>query len=153
LPLLVMPPPDLLVSNRFTMLQVAMMYALAGRYNHKLEPQLRQACHGKVAKRALTELLDTIAGRLQRTTVQNSAHPHSVYWWFEDAWYGPLLLNAFGAWLNTLAKGDLEDCMAVARPYISGIQLCKGNPRAAWSEETNGYHVPETPRHCIAVMS
>jgi len=151
LPLLVVPPPRLLVSNPYTMLQLAMMYALAGRYTHKIEPALRQACHGKVAKRSLTDLLDTIAGRLQRTERREQAYAHSVFWWFEDAWCDMLLLRSFRAWLDTLADGDLEDCTAVARRYISAIRPIKGNPRAAWGEETNGYTVPEARPQRVGV--
>ena len=143
LPLLVVPPPQMLIANRYTLLQVAVMYGAGDLYSRRVKPELRQSCHGKSSKRALDYLFAVAEHRLSTNPYTARMSLTQWHWQIGDAWADISLLRAFRAWVSSLANSDLYSCHLTAAQSLKWARRPRADLRDAWCEKSAGYIVRE----------
>lgn len=139
LPLLVVPPPQMLIANRYTLLQVAVMYGTGDLLSRRVKPELRQTCHGKVSKRALDHLFAVAEHRLSTKPYSAKMSITQWHWQIGDAWTDISLLRAFRAWVSSLPSTDLQACQLTASKSLKWARRPRADLRDAWCEKSAGY--------------
>lgn len=138
LPLLVMPPSRLVIANRFTTLQIATMMIHAKRPDKKALQDLRNACAGKKAKKAMDQYL-LAAGRMLHAKCRMPKSWAEVEYAIGDAWLDGTLMSLFRRWMAELPADGLEACRAAARRLDKGIKSVDSNITEAWGLDRQGY--------------
>lgn len=138
LPLLVVPPPCLVVANRYTMLQVATMMMLVKIQDTKAMHELRNACRGKKAKKAFDAYMQT-AGRMLFAKCRTSRSRREIEWAIGDAWQDGTLLRLFKKWMEELPAEGPQACLAAVKRFDKCIKSVSAEIIDAWGLDTKGF--------------
>lgn len=141
LPLLAVSPAKMVVTNKYTILQIASMYAASFAHYQSLKVSLRQCCPGKKAKRAMDEYFRIAWAVLRRHGASGGMSQNEAFWVFGDAWIDGTLMKAFKSWISELDDDALLGCHRAVTKGFTEVRAVKCEVREAWCESTRGYAV------------
>ena len=138
-PLLVMPPRDLILANMCIVVQVALSVIAGGFVNPRhLAPLAAAAGSGKRVQQGIRKFMHVLSVRINHHLAVHAQSP--VIWWgIEDAWAEAPLWDAFIRLMNDFDRDALIRMTAASSKVGKCVQRRPGNAHDSWALDTGGY--------------
>jgi hypothetical protein len=138
MPLYLVPPPGLVISNPIILLQESISMAASGIESPRLLTVLRNITSGKAGKKILDDIVRILRAQIMRGTLKKGHQ--TVATAIEDAWDNPCLFRMFSAWFRALNSTQINHMMRENMRLRQGkIKASKDQSLLAWHIETCGY--------------